>query len=149
MDAYKAAPTPDTRLYDRIARNAENACTALSQLMPITPDSAMKAEMAVQRKKYRQFQAAAQRALESMGSQASTPGVVGRLCMDMGVQLKARTDPSNRHLAQMLAQGCCLGVTGCVMARRDNAAASENAQRLARELEQFEQNAADRWRDFL
>lgn len=68
MDAYKAAPTPDTRLYDRIARNAENACTALSQLMPITPDSAMKAEMAVQRKKYRQFQAAAQRALENMGS---------------------------------------------------------------------------------
>ena len=84
-----------------------------------------------------------------MGSQASTPGVVGRLCMDVGVQLKARTDPSNRHLAQMLAQGCCLGVTGCVMARRDNPAASENAQRLARELEQFEQNAADRWRDFL
>ena len=107
------------------------------------------AEMAVQQKKYRQFQAAAQRALESMGSQASTPGVVGRLGMDVGVQLKARTDPSNRHLAQMLAQGCCLGVTGCVMARRDNPAASENAQRLARELEQFEQNAADRWREFL
>ena len=40
-------------------------------------------------------------------------------------------------------------MTGCVMARRDNPAASENAQRLARELEQFEQNAADRWRDFL
>ncbi len=151
MQSYSGTGTPaqDAQLYDRVARNAENACSALEQLLPLTPDAAMKAEMTAQQKKYRHFQNEAQRALQNMGQQQSEPGIMSRLCMDAGIQLKARTDPSNRNLAQMLAEGCAQGVTGCVMARRDNPAAGEGAQKLARELEQFEESAADRWREFL
>ena len=149
MDVTAGSPAQDANLYDRIQRNAENACNALSQLIPLTPDSAMKAEMAAQQKKYQQFQRTAQKALADMGQPESSGGIVSRLCMDAGIQLKARTDPSNRNLAQMLAEGCEQGVTGCVMARRDNPTAGQSAQKLARELEQFEESAADRWREFL
>ena len=38
MQSYSGAGTPaqDAQLYDRVARNAENACSALEQLLPLT-----------------------------------------------------------------------------------------------------------------
>lgn len=141
--------TETAQLYDRIARNCDQAADALAQLIPLTQNPVMRSEMQSQEKVYRSFRRQARAGVKRMGGEPSQPGMLGRMWMDAGIQVKARTDPSDRNLAQMLAEGSSQGVTGCVMARRDCTAASDDARLLAEKLERFEQSAEKKWREFL
>lgn len=141
--------TDTAQLYDRCARNCEQAVDALVQLAPITGNPVMKAEMRSQEKMYRKFRRQAQNGVRQQGAQPSRQGGFSQMCMDMGIQMKARMDPSDRNLAQMLAEGSSQGVTGCVMARRDCTGASDDARLLAEKLERFESEAERKWREFL
>lgn len=137
------------QLYDRIARNCQQATEALAQLIPITENPVMKAEMQSQEKAYHQMRRQAQAGVKRLGGEPSKQGPLSQMCMDVSIQMKARTDPSDRNLAQMLAEGSSQGVTGCVMARRDCLHADGNARLLAEKLERFEADAEKKWREFL
>jgi len=137
------------KMLQEIAQNTEVGKNSLEELMGLTHDQRLKTEMLRQRREYRRFNQAAHTALDAIGAVAKGQSAAERMSVSMGIRTRTMMDKSTRNIATMLAEGSGQGVMDCKRAETDYPQASPGAQKLNKELCEFQLEAEQTWRGFI
>ncbi len=136
-------------MLNEVVQNTEMGKNTLEELMTMTRDQALKAEMLRQQKRYRELNQEAHTALAALGQQAKGQSMMAKMNVSMGIRAKTMRDKSTRNIAEMLAEGSGQGVIDCLKAQEDYPQASEGAKDLTRQLLGFQRQAEEKWRSFI
>lgn len=137
------------RMLNEIVQNTEMGKNTLEELMGLTQDRELKAEMLRQQKRYREINQEAHTALAALGQRAKGQSHLAKMNVSMGIRAKTMRDKSTRNIAAMLAQGTDQGVMDCLKAQEDYPGASAGAKNLTSQLLGFQRQAQERWRSFI
>ena len=86
--------------------------------------------------------------LQEMGESPEEEGMVSRLMAKMGVTMNTVIDKTSSHIAQMIIEGCVMGITD-LQKRLNDGRDYKKAEALARRLISFEEDTAERMRVYL
>ena len=92
-------------MLNEVVQNTEMGKNTLEELMTMTRDQALKAEMLRQQKRYRELNQEAHTALAALGQQAKGQSMMAKMNVSMGIRAKTMRDKSTRNIAEMLAEG--------------------------------------------
>ena len=137
------------KLLQEIVQNTEMGKNTLDEMIGLTHDQRLKSEMQRQKNEYRRLNQAAHTALAAIGAQAHGQSAAAKMNVSMGIRTRTMLDKSTRNLATMLAEGSGQGVLDCKRAEKDYPTASPGAQKLNRELCEFQTSAETTWREFV
>lgn len=141
--------TDNEKMLQEIVQNTEMGKNTLEEMMGLTHDQALKAEMLRQKNEYRRINQKAHTALDAIGAQAKGQSAAARMSVSMGIRTRTMLDKSSRNLATMLAEGSGQGVMDCKRAEGDYPEVSPGARQLMQELCDFQTSAEQTWREFI
>ena len=136
-------------MLEAVVQNTEMGKNTLAQILPMTGDARLKAELIRQRSGYQELNQEAHAGIDACGGRAQGQSAFAKMNTRMGISLKTLTDKSTRNLATMLAEGSGQGVMDCKRAETDYPQASPGARKLMQQLCAFQEQAEQTWRGFL
>lgn len=136
-------------LLEAVVQNTEMGKNTLEQIVPMTEDTAFKAELLRQRNVYRELNQEAHTAIEACGGTAQGQSTMAKLNTKMGISMKTLTDKSTRNLAEMLTQGSGMGVVDCIKSQKDYPDAAPGSKRLMQKLQDFQEESRIKLEQFL
>jgi len=137
------------KLLQTIVENARMGADACDQLMPKTDDMALRQELMNERQQYENACRDAEAQLMQLGAHPHPKGPMARAGMWMGMEMNTMMDKSASHIADMLIQGCTMGVVEMTKARNSLPDADAQAQGIASALVTSQQEAIERLKAFL
>ena len=137
------------RLLQALVENGRMGEDACKQLLELTPDADMRAELERERMCYARAVGAAEEMLSSRGVTPRPKGPMARAGLWMGMQINTATDRSASHIADIVIQGATMGVVELTKARNSNSEADARAQDIAAYLIARQQEAIERLKSFL
>jgi len=142
-------PNDNLNLLEAVVQNTEMGKNTLEQMIPMTEDTAFKAELLRERNVYHQLNQEAHTALEACGGTAQGQSAMAKFNVKMGIGMKTMTDKSTRNLAEMLSEGSSQGVMDCVKSLKDYPNAAPGSKRLVQRLQDFEEDNRIKLEQFL
>ena len=136
-------------MLEAVVHNTEMGKNTLEQIVPMTDDTAFKAELLRQRNVYRELNQEAHTAIEACGGTAQGQSTMAKLNTKMGISMKTLTDKSTRNLAEMLTQGSGMGVVDCIKSQKDYPDAAPGSKRLMQKLQDFQEESRIKLEQFL
>jgi hypothetical protein len=136
-------------LLEAIAENTEMGKNTLEQILKMTDDATLSAELKREQEYYHDANRRAHAAMADIGGCVRGQTKWAKAMTHMGICMETIKDKSTRKLAEMLIEGSNQGVIDCVKAVSDYPQASEQAVALAKELEDFQQDSIRRLKKFL
>ena len=136
-------------MLEAVVQNTEMGKNTLEQIVPMTDDTAFKAELLRQRNIYRELNQEAHTAIEACGGTAQGQSTMAKLNTKMGISMKTLTDKSTRNLAEMLTQGSGMGVVDCIKSQKDYPDAAPGSKRLMQKLQDFQEESRIKLEQFL
>ncbi|MDD7676738.1 MAG: hypothetical protein SO125_09380 [Eubacteriales bacterium] len=134
-----------------IYKNMKMGADSIINLLPKTDDDTIKSHMTQILDGYEAFAARAKSALESQGGQAREEGTMAKMSAKMGMSMKTMVDSTASHIAELLMEGCVMGICETTRTLRsfENSNCSEDMLKLCREIIAFEENNFEQARKFL
>lgn len=142
-------PNDNLNLLEAVVQNTEMGKNTLEQIVPMTEESAFRAELLRELNEYRQLNQEAHTALEACGGTAQGQSAMAKFNTKMGIGMKTMTDKSTRNLAEMLSEGSSQGVMDCVKSQKDYPNAAPGSKRLIQRLQAFEEDNRLKLEQFL
>lgn len=136
-------------LLEAIAENTEMGKNTLAQLLKMTDDAPLSAELQRQQSVYHDINARAHAAMTECGSAVRGQTKWAKAMTHMGICMETIKDKSTPKIAEMLIEGSNKGILDCAKSRADYPQASQQAQDMALELEKFQQDSIERLKPFL
>ena len=136
-------------LLEAVVQNTEMGKNTLEQIVPMTEDTAFRAELLRQRNVYRELNQEAHTAIEACGGSAQGQSAMAKFNTKMGISMKTLTDKSTRNLAEMLTQGSGMGVVDCIKSQKDYPDAAPGSKRLMQKLQDFQEESRIKLEQFL
>ena len=137
------------KLLQSIVENARMGEDACRQLFDRTEDLNLREELNREKRDYENAAAQAEGMLERMGVNPRPKGPMARMGMWMGMQFNTMTERSTSHIAELLIQGCTMGVVEITKVRSTCPDADADAQGVASGLITCQQEAIERLKSFL
>ena len=137
------------KLLQTIVENARMGADACDQLMPKTSDMTLRQELMNERQQYENACRDAEAQLMQLGVHPHPKGPMARAGMWMGMEMNTMMDKSASHIADMLIQGCTMGVVEMTKARNSLPDADAQAQGVASALVTAQQESIERLKVFL
>lgn len=136
-------------LLEAVAENTEMGKNTLDQILKMTDDAPLSEELEREKKAYHEFNQRAHAEMAERGSQVRGQTAWAKTMTHMGICMETFKDKSTPKLAEMLIEGSNKGVLDCVKSRADYPDADDSVKRLAREVEEFQQDSIRRLKRFL
>ncbi len=127
-------------LLQQLVRGTEMGKNTLEQMLPLTEDRLLRAELLEEQRGYRTLNQKAHTAVAALGKQAEGAGTLEKLGAKLGVTSRLLGDRSTKKLAEMMVEGTNMGITECVQAQNRNPGASAGAKKLADEVLAFQRD---------
>jgi len=137
------------KLLQSIVENGRMGEDACDQLLSRTQDMKMREELMLEKQQYADSVREAEQKLCEMGVHPHPKGMMARMGMWMGMQMNTISDRSASHIADMLIQGCTMGIVEITKARNSCSEADAQAQGIASNMITKQQEAIDRLKAFL
>lgn len=131
-----------------VYRNAKMGADAIINLLHRVTDKELKSELSVELSRYEDFAAEAKAALKELDESPEEEGMISRLMAKMGITMNTVIDKTSSHIAQMIIEGCVMGITD-LQKRLNDGRDYKKAEALARRLIAFEEDTAERMRAYL
>ncbi len=131
-----------------VYRNAKMGADAIINLLHRVTDKELKTELSVELSRYEDFAAEAKSALGELGESPEEEGMISRLMAKMGITMNTVIDKTSSHIAQMIIEGCVMGITD-LQKRLNDGRDYKKAEALARRLIAFEEDTAERMKAYL
>ena len=131
-----------------VYRNAKMGADAIINLLHRVTDKELKSELSVELSRYEDFAAEAKSALKELDESPEEEGMISRLMAKMGITMNTVIDKTSSHIAQMIIEGCVMGITD-LQKRLNDGRDYKKAEALARRLIAFEEDTAERMRAYL
>lgn len=125
-------------LLEAVVQNTEMGKNTLEQMLPLTEDRLLRAELLEEQRGYRTLNQRAHTAIAALGGETEGAGSLEKLGAKMGILSRTLGDHSTKKLAQMLVEGTNAGITACVQAQNGAPNASAGAKQLSDELLEFQ-----------
>ena len=138
----------EASLFCDVYRNAKMGADAIINLLHRVTDEGLKTELSSELSRYSEFAENARQALAEMGEVPEEEGMVSRLMAKMGVTMNTVIDKTSSHIAQMIIEGCVMGITD-LQKRLNDGRNYGKAEQLAKKLIDFEEDTATRMRAYL
>lgn len=142
-------PNDNLNLLEAIVQNTEMGKNTLEQIVPMTEDTAFRAELLRERNIYHELNQEAHTALTACGGSAQGQSGMAKFNTKMGISMKTLTDKSTRNLAEMLSEGSSQGVMDCIKSQKDYPNAAPGSKRLMQRLQNFEEDNRIKLEQFL
>ena len=126
--------TENMALLQEVARGTEMGKNTLEQMLPLTEDRLLRAELLEDRS----LNQRSHTAIAALGGEAEGAGSLEKLGAKMGILSRTLGGRSTQKLAQMLVEGTSAGITACVQAQNSAPNASAGARQLSDELLEFQ-----------
>ena len=131
-----------------VYRNAKMGADAIINLLHRVTDKELKSELSVELSRYEDFAAEAKSALKELDESPEEEGMISRLMAKIGITMNTVIDKTSSHIAQMIIEGCVMGITD-LQKRLNDGRDYKKAEALARRLIAFEEDTAERMRAYL
>ncbi len=132
----------ECEMLDKLYKNAKMGSDSMIKLIDNASDGEFKTRMTEQLNGYESFAARAKKRLLRIGGEAKEENMMTKLWTSVGMKISTMMDPSDSHLAKMVAEGSTMGMTETIKVLRDyeNTSVSEEALSLARDIIKFEED---------
>ncbi|MBO4980206.1 MAG: hypothetical protein J6D16_07345, partial [Clostridia bacterium] len=98
--------------------------------------------------RYEEFASRAREELFELDKTAKDENLFTKLSAKMGVMMNTMIDTTSSHIAQMVIEGCSMGITELIKAIHAHDE-SDGAERLAREVISFEESCTENMKKYL
>ena len=136
-------------LLEAVAENTEMGKNTLEQLLKMSDDATLCAEMKREQERYRELNRRAHAAMADYGDVVRGQTAWAKTMTHMGICMETFKDKSARKIAEMLIEGSNQGVVDCVKSLTDYPEADEPVKQLAKDVEVFQQESIERLKKFL
>lgn len=143
-----AEKSAEASLFCDIYRNAKMGADAILNLLPRVNDKELESELSLELSRYEEFAAEARKTLGEMGETPEEEGMFSRLMAKMGITMNTVIDKTSSHIAQMIIEGCVMGITDLQKRLNDNKDYGR-AEALAKKVIAFEEDTAERMKAYL
>lgn len=149
--ADTATVTRTGELAGLIYKNMKMGADSIINLLPKSDDDSIKSHMTQVLDGYEGFAARAKSTLDEQGIEPREEGAMAKMGAKMGMSMKTMVDSTASHIAELLMQGCVMGIceTTRTLRRFENTSCSEDMLRLCRDIIAFEEKNFDQARRFL
>ena len=145
----KKRGSADAEMLKDIYKNCKMGVESTSKLMKDTENEGLRQLMGEQLKQYQGFAARAAGLLAGQGKAPEDAGFFEKLPAEIGMAVEQMMDPSDSTTAQMMINGCVMGVAELKKQLADNPGVSEQTAALAADMMQFQLNAINDMKQYL
>lgn len=134
-----------------IYKNMKMGADSIINLLPKSDDDNIKSHMTQVLDGYEGFAARAKVVLDDEGIEPREEGAMAKMGAKMGMSMKTMVDSTASHIAELLMEGCVMGIceTTRILRRFENSSCSEELLRICREIIGFEEKNFEQARRFL
>ena len=136
-------------MLEAVVQNTEMGKNTLAQILPMTGDARLKAELIRQRSGYQELNQEAHAGIDACGGREAGQSAFAKMNPKRGISPNARPDMSPRNLAEMLSEGSSRGGRDCTKCQKDYPTAAPGTRRLMQRLQAFEEDNRLRLEQFL
>ena len=148
METTQKEKISTAELYQEIYKGCKMGGESLVNLLPKVTDDGLRRELTAQLERYEEFAAKARDGLFEMDKTAKEENVIAKLSAKMGVMVNTMIDATSSHIAQMVIEGCSMGITDLIKAVHAHGEKDE-AEKLARDVVAFEESCSENMKKYL
>ena len=143
--------TKEAELLEQVYKNTKMGSDSIIKLLSKVSDGNFKTDLTDQLNGYEGLASKAKRRLKEMGADAKEENMMVKLWSSIGMTMSTLADPTDSHIAQMIAEGSTMGITDGIKLLRDyeNTNVSEGALKLVREVIEFEEKNLERAKSYI
>ena len=127
-------------LLNDVYENAEMGRDTIKRLIKITEDDEFRKTMAYQFAEYQSVMDEARRIFISVGQSPRGIKGIAKSSVNASIAINTAIDKTSTHLAEMIMQGCTMGIIDMIKSIKHNPDASEEVRTLAEKLLATEEN---------
>ena len=135
-------------LYEEIYRGCKMGAESLVNLLPKVTDDGLKNEITAQLDRYEEYASKAREALFDLDASPKEENVFTKMSAKMGVMMNTMLDATSSHIAQMIIEGCSMGITELLKVVHAYGIKDE-AEQLARDVISFEESCSENMKKYL
>lgn len=135
-------------LYQEIYRGCKMGGESIVNLLPKVNDEGLTSELTAQLERYEEFASKAREQLFDMDKTPKEENLLTKLSSKMGVMMNTMIDATSSHIAQMIIEGCSMGIAELIKAIHAHDE-KDDAEKLAREVVSFEESCTENMKKYL
>ncbi len=148
MESAQKEKISTQQLYQEIYKGCKMGGEAIVNLLPKVTDEGLRTELTAQLERYEKFASEAREQLFDMDKTPKEENLLTKLSSKMGVMMNTMIDATSSHIAQMIIEGCSMGITELIKAIHAHDERDE-AEKLAREVISFEESCTENMKKYL
>ena len=135
-------------LYQEIYKGCKMGADSLVNLLPKVTDEGLRSEITAQLERYETFASAARENLFDLDVSPKEENPIAKISAKMGVMMNTMLDATSSHIAQMIIEGCSMGITELLKVVHAYGTKDE-AEQLARDVISFEESCSENMKKYL
>ena len=148
METAQKEKISTQQLYQEIYKGCKMGGEAIVNLLPKVSDDRLREELTAQLERYEEFASEAREQLFEMDKTPKEENLLTKLSSKMGVMMNTMIDATSSHIAQMIIEGCSMGITELIKAIHAHDE-SDDAEKLARKVISFEESCTENMKKYL
>ncbi len=148
METAQKEKLTTQQVYQEIYKGCKMGGEAIVNLLPKVTDDKLRAELTAQLERYEEFASRAREQLFDMDKTPKEENLFTKLSSKMGVMMNTMIDATSSHIAQMIIEGCSMGITELIKAIHAYGE-TDDAEKLAREVISFEESCTENMKKYL
>ena len=135
-------------LYQEIYKGCKMGAESLVNLLPKVTDDGLRNEITAQLERYEEYAAKAREELFDLDTSPKEENAFTKMSAKMGVMMNTMLDASSSHIAQMIIEGCSMGITELLKVVHAYGI-KDDAEQLARDVISFEESCSENMKKYL
>ena len=148
METAQKEKISTVELYQEIYKGCKMGGEAIVNLLPKVTDEGLRSELTAQLERYEEFASKAREQLFDMDKSPKEENLLTKLSSKMGVMMNTMIDATSSHIAQMIIEGCSMGITDLIKAIHAHDE-KDDAEKLARDVISFEESCTENMKKYL
>ena len=148
METAQKEKISTQELYQEIYKGCKMGGESIVNLLPKVNDEGLRSELTAQLERYEEFASKAREQLFDMDKTPKEENLLTKLSSKMGVMMNTMIDATSSHIAQMIIEGCSMGITELIKAIHAHDE-KDDAEKLAREVVSFEESCTENMKKYL
>ena len=121
---------------------------SLVNLLPKVNDEGLRNEITAQLERYEEFASKAREQLFDLDVSPKEENAFTKISAKMGVMMNTMLDATSSHIAQMIIEGCSMGITELLKVVHAYGT-KDDAEQLARDVISFEESCSENMKKYL
>ena len=135
-------------LYQEIYKGCKMGAESLVNLLPKVTDDGLRNEITAELERYEEYAAKAREELFDLDTSPKEENAFTKMSAKMGVMMNTMLDATSSHIAQMIIEGCSMGITELLKVVHAYGI-KDDAEQLARDVISFEESCSENMKKYL